>query len=59
MTNQRTVGFWSLMIPGILILIMLIFGQMMAFIDYEFTVTFGLQESVHVIGEFGAGDTII
>ena len=53
MTNKRTNGFWILMIPGILILVMLIFGQMMSFINYEFTVSIGLQESVEVFSEFG------
>ncbi len=53
MTNKRTNGFWILMIPGILILLMLIFGQMMSFINYEFTVSIGLQESVDVFGDFG------
>jgi hypothetical protein len=46
---------------------MLLLGQMMAFIDYEFTVSLGLQESVDAVGEmgvavnkgFGVGDTMI
>ncbi len=50
-----------------LILVILLIGQMMLFINYEFTVSIGLQESVDVIGEmgvavnkgFGVGDTII
>ncbi len=32
---------------------MLVFGQMLAFINYEFTVSIGMQESVDVVGEFG------
>ena len=67
MSNKRTTGFWILMIIAILILVMLLIGQMMSFIDYEFTVSIGLQESVEIIGEmgvavnkgFGVGDTII
>jgi hypothetical protein len=67
MTYKRTVGFWTLTIFGILILIMLLTGQMISFIDYEFTVSLGLQESVNDIGEmgvainkaFGVGDTIV
>ncbi len=67
MSNKREIGFWVLMIPGLLILFMLIFGQMISFIDYDFTVSLGLQESVNVIGEFGVasnkafgvGDTLI
>ena len=67
MSIKREIGFWILMIPGFLILLMLILGQMIAFINYEFTVSVGLQESVDIIGEygvasnkaFGVGDTII
>jgi len=65
--HKRPIGFWVLMILGMLILVMLFAGQMMSFIDYEFTVSIGLQESVDVVGEmgvavnkgFGVGDTII
>jgi len=67
MSNKRTVGFWVVMIVGILLLLMLILGQMMSFINYDFTVSIGLQESKDIIGEmgvavnkgFGVGDTII
>ena len=53
MSRKRTVGFWLLMIPGFLILLMLIFGQMMAVIDYDFVVAIDLQEPEEVFGEFG------
>jgi len=67
MTNKRTIGFWILMILGIFLLVILLIGQMMSFINYEFTVSIGLQESVDVVGKmgvavnkgFGVGDTII
>ena len=67
MANKRTVGFWVLMILGIFFLLMLLLGQMMAFINYDFAVSIGLQESKDVVGEtgvaankgFGVGDTII
>ena len=67
MANKRPIGFWVLMILGVFILLMLLVGQMMSFINYEFTVSIGLQESVAVVGEmgvavnkgFGVGDTII
>lgn len=60
-------GFYVLHITGILILIMLFAGQMMAFINYDWTVSVGLQESVEAIGlmgvevnkAFGVGDTVI
>jgi len=65
--NKRPTGFWVLMILGILILVILLAGQMMSFISYEFTVSIGLQESVDVVGEMGVavnkgfsvGDTIV
>ena len=67
MTNKRAVGFWVIMIFSIFMLVMLLVGQMMSFINYDFTVSLGLQESVDVVGEmgvainkgFGVGDTII
>lgn len=67
MVNKRPIGFWVLMILGVFILLMLLVGQMMSFINYDFTVSTGLQESVDVIGEmgvavnkgFGVADTII
>ena len=67
MKNNGAVGFWILMVVGIIVLVVLFIGQMMSFINYEFTVMIGLQESVDVIGEmgvavnkgFGVGDTII
>jgi len=67
MINKRTIGFWVVMISGIMILVLLFLGQTMSFINYEFTVSLGLQEPVEQIGEigvavnkaFGVGDTII
>ena len=67
MKSNGAVGFWILMVIGILVLLMLFLGQMMSFINYEFTVMMGLQESVDRISEmgvavnkgFGVGDTII
>jgi len=67
MTKKRTIGFWVLIIFGIFLFVMLLAGQTMSFINYNFTVSIGLQESVDVVGEmgvavnkgFGVGDTII
>ena len=67
MSKRKRIGFWIMMIVGILLLLMLILGQMMAFINYDFAVSLGLQESKDIIGEmgiavnkgFGVGDTII
>ena len=63
---NRPIGFWILIGCGLLLLMMLVFGQMMSFINYDFTVTWGLQESADIIGEmgvasnkgFGVGDTL-
>jgi hypothetical protein len=67
MTERRPIGFWVLMILGILFCVMLLVGQTMSFINYDFTVSIGLQESKDIVGEmgvainkgFGVGDTII
>ncbi|MBA7491718.1 hypothetical protein ES702_02266 [subsurface metagenome] len=67
MTNKRTIGFWVLMIFGIFLFVILLVGQTMSFINYDFTVSIGLQESKDMVGEmgvainkgFGVGDTII
>ncbi len=67
MSNKRTIGFWIIMIVGALLLLMLILGQTMSFINYDFAVSIGLQESKEIVGEmgvavnkgFGVGDTII
>lgn len=55
------------MIVGVLWSVLLIAGQTMSFINYDFTVSWGLQESKDVIGEmgvainkgFGVADTLI
>ena len=67
MNQARGLGFWVLIIGSILLLIMLIAGQMMAFINYDMAVSLGLQESQSTVGDrgvamnkgFGVGDTII
>jgi hypothetical protein len=65
--NSRKSGFCVLMILGVFFLLMLLFGQMMSFINYDFSVSLGLQESVDILGDtgvainkaFGVGDTMI
>ena len=67
MNNKRTAGFWIIMLVGMLLLVVLVFGQAMSFINYDLAVSIGLQESKEVIGAmgvavnkgFGVGDTII
>ncbi len=67
MNEERKTGSWILLVGGFLLLVMLLAGQMMSFIDYDFTVSVGLQESRDILGErgvamnkgFGVGDTIV
>ena len=67
MSGRRPAGFWIMVSVSFLLLILLLIGQTMAFIDYDFTVSIGLQEAMDVVGEmgvatnkgFGVGDTII
>ncbi len=67
MAEKRTIGFWIIMIVGTLLLVMLILGQTMSFINYDFTVSIGLQEPKETVTEvgvamnkgFAVGDTII
>ncbi|HNV86618.1 MAG TPA: hypothetical protein PKL97_06605 [Candidatus Omnitrophota bacterium] len=55
------------MLTGLFLLVMLVLGQTMAFIDYDFAVRLGLQEHKDVIGPigvafnkgFGVGDTVV
>ncbi|MCP4124867.1 MAG: hypothetical protein GY751_24255 [Bacteroidetes bacterium] len=49
----RTMGFWILIVFGVLLNILYVFGQTMAVIHYDFAVLIGLQESVEEITEVG------
>jgi hypothetical protein len=54
MTTKRTIGFWILVIIGILYFFVIgIMGQVMTVINYDFVASIGMQESVDVIGEMG------
>ena len=67
MKKKFSSGFWILIVIAILLNLMYLLGQTMAMIDYELTVSLGLQESVREISEvgvafnkgFGFGDTFI
>ena len=67
MSRPRPIGYRILLVTGFLLLALLLLGQTMAVIDYDFTVSIGLQESEHVMGEmgvaanrgFGIGDTAV
>ncbi len=65
--GNRPAGLWIITVFSLLLLAMLLLGQMMAFIDYDFTVSLGLQEPAEMISlmgvavnkGFGLGDTIV
>jgi len=67
MKYKRTIGFWILIITGITLLVMYVLGQSASLINYDFTVSIGLQEPRDQVGEVGVaisrgfaiGDTII
>lgn len=66
MKNRKSFWFWFLIGIGILLNIMYLSGQTMAIINYDFTVSTGLQESIDEITGvgvafnkgFGLGDTV-
>jgi len=67
MNTNRPTGFWGIMIVSVIWLVMIFLGQVMAYIDYDFTVSLGLQESKNAVTDigvalnkgFGVGDTIV
>ena len=67
MNTSRSFSFWLIMGFLLMSLILLLIGQTIAIIDYDFTVQLGLQESINQVGAFGiqvnrafaAADTII
>jgi len=68
MTNaKRPISFWVIIVFLIASMLLLLMGQTMAIINYEFAVQLGLQEDVKEVGEFGvqlnrafgAGDTFV
>jgi len=66
MKTKRAFGFWILIGIAILLNIEYLLGQTMALLNYDFTVSVGLQEPVNEITEigvalnkgFGLGDTV-
>ena len=67
MNAKRPAGFWIITIVSVMWLVMMFLGQVMSYINYDFTVSLGLQESeysVTAIGVamnkgFGVADTIV
>lgn len=67
MQQRRPLGVWVLLVFGTFLVVMMLLGQTMSFIDYDFTVGLGLQEHRDAVTDigvamnkgFGLGDTII
>jgi hypothetical protein len=67
LNEKRNTGFWILISIGVLLTILLLAGQTFSLINYDLTVSLGLQESVEEISEVGVawnegfafGDTVI
>jgi hypothetical protein len=63
---RRSFGFWFLVIVGVFLNVMFLAGQTLSLIDYDLTVSLGLQESVDEISNTGVafakgfafGDTV-
>lgn len=53
MSESRPIGFWLLILVGVLLNCAYLAGQVYALIDYERTVAWGLQESASDIGVTG------
>lgn len=66
MNGKAGIGYWILIIIGTMLALMMLIGQTGALIDYDFTVSIGMQESeeeltpVGVVWAkgFAAGDTV-
>ncbi len=65
--KNRPVSFWTIILFLAVSVALMLVGQTMAVFDYEFTVSYGLQEDPAEVGEtvkqvnrgFGAGDTVV
>jgi len=51
--TNRPIAYWIIIIFLLLSLTILLIGQTMALINYDFTVQLGLQESIEDVGQFG------
>ena len=66
MDKKRGLGFWILISIGMLLILMFLLGQTLSLVDYDLTVSLGLQESEEEISNVGIayakgfafGDTI-
>ncbi|MFC1787311.1 hypothetical protein ACFLY8_04705 [Halobacteriota archaeon] len=53
MSETRNIGFWILIVIGILLTIMFLVGQTLALFNYDLTVSLGMQESEEEVGKVG------
>ena len=53
MDKERGTGFWIIIIVAVLLNIMFILGQTLSLIDYDLTVSLGLQESEEELSSVG------
>ena len=49
----RNFGFWTIIVIGILLLVLLLLGQTLALFDFDLAIALGLQETRQEIGEVG------
>jgi hypothetical protein len=52
--TKRGIGFWALQVPGWVSVLLLIFSQGIAALDYELAVRLGTQDSADAVTEVGA-----
>jgi len=65
--SKRPFAFWVITCFLFISIILLLMGQTMAIINYDFAVQLGLQENINDVGQFGvqmnrafgAGDTVV
>lgn len=55
MNRKNDIGFWLLILVGMLLAIMLLVGQTLALFNYELAIELGLQETEAEVGKVGIG----
>ena len=50
---KRDFGFWTIIIIGILLLVLLLLGQTLALFNFDLAIALGLQETPREIGDVG------
>jgi len=52
--TKRGIGFWALQVPGWVSVLLLIFSQGIAALDYELAVRLGTQDSADAVTDVGS-----